>query len=364
MTIKANHRHVDMEGCVYLPYLHEWTQKSNLVALTEMASNIFSFEPPLYTKPTTAPNPVPVPTTNQSTASAMASNAYTQSLAYVNNFSSINTRGQPVNNNPTPATTTTSSVYVPSTAFSSTGMYGNSSNTVMGTIVNNGVQPTSSYTTPSYTTNHHESDKRDILVLEVTSKLQSKLQEKHISIRKEIDEEFRNQRYIETNGEKLIKAKHEIELLKHNMNQSIWEISEKITKMTEFTKEQEANDSSSEKKKELEDFILPYDDISNQMIKVNAEMNGIDDVFYYLEKALINNKLDLNAFLKESRLLARKQFLAKSHLMKLENFLIHNSQVNVIPSDQPRTMIPAAPSSSSSVAAGGMGQHMPMYLPG
>ena len=51
MTIKSNHRHVDMQGLVFLPYLHEWKQDSNLVGLVEITSNVFSIEPPLFSKP-------------------------------------------------------------------------------------------------------------------------------------------------------------------------------------------------------------------------------------------------------------------------------------------------------------------------
>ena len=51
MTVKANHRHVSPDGLCYLPYLAEWTVNSNLNGLVEIASSVFSIEPPLFTKP-------------------------------------------------------------------------------------------------------------------------------------------------------------------------------------------------------------------------------------------------------------------------------------------------------------------------
>lgn len=33
MMIKNNHKNVDMQGLVYLPYLHTWSNSSNLVII-------------------------------------------------------------------------------------------------------------------------------------------------------------------------------------------------------------------------------------------------------------------------------------------------------------------------------------------
>jgi len=64
MAIKENHRHVGLDGRVYLPYLHEW--KGNTHDLRELVvwmSSLFGSEPPCYAKPTgtaTAARPVAV----------------------------------------------------------------------------------------------------------------------------------------------------------------------------------------------------------------------------------------------------------------------------------------------------------------
>jgi len=51
MTIKPNHRHVDVAGIVYLPYLHEWTKKSNLIDAIKAISAVFTSDPFIYKKP-------------------------------------------------------------------------------------------------------------------------------------------------------------------------------------------------------------------------------------------------------------------------------------------------------------------------
>ena len=54
MTVKHNHKYVSSDGHAYFPYLNEWSKlpaKSNLVGLIEVACNLFSIEPPLFSKP-------------------------------------------------------------------------------------------------------------------------------------------------------------------------------------------------------------------------------------------------------------------------------------------------------------------------
>lgn len=65
------------------------------------------------------------------------------------------------------------------------------------------------------------------------------------------------------------------------------------------------------------DRLLPYDALSQQIVRLNSEILAIDDAFYYMERALVssrNDTVDLGTFLKECRQLARKQFLCKAHL--------------------------------------------------
>jgi hypothetical protein len=64
MIIKAKHKHVDANGVIYLPYLHDWSpQRSNLTDLIGGLRRVFSLDPPLFSKAslpqTTQINPTP-----------------------------------------------------------------------------------------------------------------------------------------------------------------------------------------------------------------------------------------------------------------------------------------------------------------
>lgn len=51
MMIKPNHQHVDVEGIVYLPYLHEWDRRSSLIEMIKKLSEVFSSDPFIFKRP-------------------------------------------------------------------------------------------------------------------------------------------------------------------------------------------------------------------------------------------------------------------------------------------------------------------------
>jgi ESCRT-I complex subunit TSG101 len=57
MGIKPRHAHVDQQGAVALPYLQSWNPNagSNLIELVGIMSSVFGAEPPVYKRPDPAP---------------------------------------------------------------------------------------------------------------------------------------------------------------------------------------------------------------------------------------------------------------------------------------------------------------------
>lgn len=58
MYLKEGHKHVGSDGKIYLPYLHEWRPSThNLIELVVAMSSVFSADPPVFTRSSTAPPP-------------------------------------------------------------------------------------------------------------------------------------------------------------------------------------------------------------------------------------------------------------------------------------------------------------------
>jgi len=140
---------------------------------------------------------------------------------------------------------------------------------------------------------------------------------------------------------------------------------EMLQTMEQKTQELESwtTEMSGKENMDVEDRLISYDDISQQLIKLNAEQLAIDDVMYYLDYAFAhgtdgNNSthgggdgagtIDLQAFLKEMRKLARRQFHCKMHVMKISAYIQQEMSKqqgpimnNMQQQQQPRGMPPA-----------------------
>lgn len=88
-------------------------------------------------------------------------------------------------------------------------------------------------------------------------------------------------------------------------------------------KEKELNDlvvKMAETKVPIQDRLVPYDPLSAQMVRLAAERAAIEDTIYYLERALANSEnpsVQVADFVKETRKLARSEFMKRSHLNKI-----------------------------------------------
>jgi len=65
------------------------------------------------------------------------------------------------------------------------------------------------------------------------------------------------------------------------------------------------------------DDILKLTPLMNQLVEVIADESAIEDMIYYLGKALTSEQIDLNYYLKHIRALSREQFLKKVLIKKI-----------------------------------------------
>lgn len=90
--------------------------------------------------------------------------------------------------------------------------------------------------------------------------------------------------------------------------------------------------TSAEASQQLQARLKPYDELSEQLVRLHAEHNAIDDAIYHLEKALQRGHptLSVELLLSKTRELAAKQFLCRAHIRKIEgkvsNALVSHEQ--------------------------------------
>jgi hypothetical protein len=346
MVVKQNHRHVSPDGLVYLPYLHEWSATaSSLVGLAEIASSVFSIEPPLFSRPAANPLPVAQQQQQQQQASplinpaALQRNSLSPANGVYNSFNNAgNTANANANANGSNSTAGMYNTYPPPTALgaatmvgggSTTAAYNSSANTMQNqqslhmypnlsgnaTAVGNASSITQMSPSGSSNSLKDEENKRLALVDQVSMKMYEAIDKNQRKLRDEIDAALGTSSVLQDSSEAATALLAESIAAVSKYADALKELEEKTAAFDVWDGEESTKPTVT-----ALDRLVPSDSTSEQIAHLVAEVNAIDDAFYYLERALVSSKnetVDLNTFLRECRQLARKQFLCKAHLKKI-----------------------------------------------
>ncbi|XP_054707741.1 tumor susceptibility gene 101 protein-like [Uloborus diversus] len=319
MQIKAS-RHVDTNGRIYLPYLHNWQPDNfDLLGVIHVMIIVFGETPPVYSKPklqnssayTTTPYPTepssfmpmpnvgttyppypPVPATGPAPYPAVSS-AYPSypgnyPVASGYNYSGYNaaTGGVPTTNNyPPVAATASNPLPYPQTTAS------NMTQQSSGTITEEHI---------------HAS-----LLSAVEDKLKKRLREVLAQSQAEIEV------LKKTEGD-LNKGKSKIEEIINRMQQEQKQLEKNV--LTLSLKEGEIEELRQKIEHQanvpIDDAVVTPAPLYNQLLNAFAEENATEDAVYYLGEALRKGVIDLDIFLKHVRSLSWKQFMLKALMQK------------------------------------------------
>ncbi|XP_061856216.1 tumor susceptibility gene 101 protein isoform X2 [Colius striatus] len=282
MTIKTG-KHVDANGKIYLPYLHEWKYpQSDLLELIQVLIVVFGEEPPVFSRPTASSYPpyqaVGPPTTS-----------------YV--------PGIPGGISSYPAGSTPNPSYPP---YPSGGPYPAPS------VLYYPSQPPATTVGPSRDGTISEDTIRASLISAVSDKLRWRMKE-------EVDRAQAELNALKRTEEDLKKGHQKLEEMVTRLDQEVAEVDKNIEllkkKDEELSSALEKMESQSENN-DIDEVIIPTAPLYKQILNLYAEENAIEDTIFYLGEALRRGVIDLDVFLKHVRLLSRKQFQLRALMQK------------------------------------------------
>ncbi|CAH3167134.1 unnamed protein product [Porites lobata] len=330
MAIKPSH-HVDTNGKVYLPFLHEWAYpKSDLAALLQILCCVFAEHPPVYSKaaqpqqppapyrpptggyphqygsyppnpaastpyPVGGPGRMPMPMPMAGTSLGGSSGGRPPYPAYPQQGGASNPP-YPVTQPNYPAATSPQSSYPPSYPAPVTR-----SNLVT--------------TSDTASTNSSINDE-----LAVRASLQSALEDKlkrstralFEQAQMELDQLNRTQHELKHGSEQLEDILRKLEKEQADVDNDIKLLTQKNEEITEVISQLESNSATLE----IDDAVVTTAPLYNQILNLFAEENAVEDTIYYLSESLRKEGLDLEVFLKNVRTLSRKQFMLRALLYK------------------------------------------------
>lgn len=319
-------RHVDANGRVYLPYLHEWKHPtSDLNGLIQIMCLVFGEEPPVYSRrtPTTGynqPQPTQPPTSQPAQPPPYmpmpsVGGGPTNYPYPTGAYPSYPTPGQqyPPNpqmyggNYPTPTST---GYHPPAPGYpptsTATGYPPTSSATAGVALQQNSASPV----TARQDSVTEEAMKASLLSA-VEEKMKRRLKEVYAQAQAELD-------VLRKTQEDLNKGKANLEGMTKRLDDEIVQVQTNIDQLK--AKDTEIDEAISKLDEQenlpIDEAIVPTAPLYRQLFNAFAEENATEDAIYYVGEGLRRGVIDLDVFLKQVRSISREQFMLRATMQK------------------------------------------------
>jgi len=276
-------KHVKPDGVITHPYLDTYASRpqNRMIEFISILRKIFSTE-------------TPVVSVKQPVKSSQTSNSFSMPQPVSMSMPRPNTF---MYNTPTTTTATTNNVSYnysyPSTSQPSYSLGGS------GSLANS-----------SNSLNRSNNSKASVLN-EVKDKIKKDIETINKDLKSQIDVLLDENKKLLENEMKISNSMNlfEGEMLKIKSNITIFQGKNKeiAVKIEQLKNKKEINP----------DDILQLTPLMNQLVDTIAEESAIEDMIYYLGKALTSEQIDLSYYLKHIRALSREQFLKKVLIKKI-----------------------------------------------
>lgn len=303
MIIKSNHKHVDASGLVSTPYLKQWSYPaSNLRDLTHTLSIHFGQDPPLYSKP---PNWKPPPQQHHGASAYGHAASRPPQLQH----GGANGSGSGFQGYGNPIVSQAGGHPNQGAAGSGSGAgctQGPSSASHGQTAV--GVGASNSAGPP-------EDAFKKAALRALSARLSTTFEGLQAHAEKQMQAKLAEQRELEKRSGVLTAAVGRIVQERDRLDESIHKYESKSLELEGWLDKHRDID----KDMDLDSVFVPSDKPTKQALDALSKDMAIEDTMYSLEQALLNDVMDPVAYLKQIRMLSRKQFYLRALCMKIRN---------------------------------------------
>eukprot|EP00033_Pygsuia_biforma_P002246 GCRY01002488.1.p1 GENE.GCRY01002488.1~~GCRY01002488.1.p1 ORF type:complete len:293 (+),score=94.74 GCRY01002488.1:3428-4306(+) len=289
MQIKRGHRHVDLEGRVFLPYLNQWRETSSLVNLLYEMGQIFSLEPPVFAKKqgSTTTNSSSSSTTSSSYKTASYGGAARSGEAVTDDFSHLDLRDATEEEK---------------------------EQARIQAAMDASLRQADLDRQKQHARAQAHADELKALRHRLTGKVQEKLSAHNRTTTSNIDALFQTQSTLSENNRTCKQNLEELKAEKAKLEQLQVVLTTEDRELDEWLAENGQEDTAFDP----DAAVTPVGPHAAQIIQLAAEDCAIDDLAYYLDKALYKEAIAFDVFLKETRTLSMQQFKCRALLNKIK----------------------------------------------
>ncbi|XP_049933608.1 protein ELC-like [Nymphaea colorata] len=301
MIIRRAHPLVNPSGVVSVPYLHHWVfPSSNLIELSKNMSDLFSRDPPLYTKQPSAASGHRVHSPTRGSSSSAAAG--------------------PSPSPPPPAPSASSSSSSSSSVWSHQAGGGRPG---AGGVLNRLMSPYGRMMPPSPGSPQRPppatEDPSEVFKRNATNKLLEMLHSDTVALRKareaEMDSLFNLQGALRKREGQLDKGLKEMVDEKEALEQLL-----QVVLMNSDILEGWVKENGNKKKSDIDidDVFEPADPLSRQILDCASADFSIEDTIYALDKAFQQGVIPFDAYMRNIRALSREQFFQRAMSAKVK----------------------------------------------
>jgi ESCRT-I complex subunit TSG101 len=308
--LKENHPHVGSDGMVYMPYTHEWNPRTHsLIEMVVAMSSVFSADPPVFTRAAPAPTPPPplpanrAPYVQSSQTSASSKEPPPAYSSYVSNNSSA-------------TNTTESDRYMQEQIEAILAKEAEEANKAaeIARQLDKEEREQQEREAKIKAQKQWEEDKTEQTREQVNKKIQNFLQNFAEETKATLAADWRDQEQLKLTKDRITEDLKDLANKKSELEGHVKTLDTKTKEIEEWL---EASKNAEEKEASIDDVCEPVNKLHAQMLDLSAENAALTDVMYFLDRGMYSGQIDCTTHLKTIREIAKRQFLIRAHLIKI-----------------------------------------------
>lgn len=313
MYLKENHPHVGSDGMVYLPYTHEWNPRTHsLIEMVVAMSSVFSADPPVFTRAAPAPPPAYSSYVSSSNSNSSATNPHRKTTKTTNTN----------NHRITSASSADSERYMQEQIAAIMAKEAEEANRA-AEIARKADKDEKEKKNQIVAQKEWEEKKLEQTRIEMNKKIRSYLQTFTEETKSTLSADWRDQEHLKQNKDQIEEEMKGLTQKKSELKQHIETMEVKTEEIENWLKE---SNNAKEEEPDVDDICVPVNKLDAQMLDLSAESAALTDVMYFLDRGMYMGQIDCTTNLKMIRKLAKRQFLIRAHLIKINQVIANNKQ--------------------------------------
>ena len=157
---------------------------------------------------------------------------------------------------------------------------------------------------------------------QVNRKIQSYLQQFAEETKSSLAADWRDQEQLKHTKKRIDEALKDLASKKSELEEHIVTVDKKTKEIEDWLEESK---TAKEVEPSIDDVCQPVNKLHAQMLDLSAENAALTDVMYFLDRGMYSGQIDCSTHLKTIRKLAKRQFLIRAHLIKINQVLAKSS---------------------------------------